>query len=217
MRADQSKRPPPSRLYADRAAGGDRHHRRAGVAHRRHRLPPDRHAAGQQHQVRAEPAGDGIAEGVPRGRGQVPHRADPAVKQPLGNVYYTIVLPMADGDPNTARVIWVKLRLKQTFPNNFFEALNPAPMPPLGLYQNHSRCWATRRPTPQPATVGVVGLSAPGAGPRGGRRRRQARNPRSQQLRPRVTLRRTAGPVRAWWTAGASRSPSAAGRASAPS
>ncbi len=60
----------------------------------------------------------------------------PPSSSPLGNVYYTIVLPMANGDPNTARVIWVKLRLKQTFPNNFFEALNPAPMPPLGLYQN---------------------------------------------------------------------------------
>ena len=43
---------------------------------------------------------------------------------------------MAGNDPNRARVIWVKLRLKQTFPDTFNEALNPVPMPPLPYYQS---------------------------------------------------------------------------------
>lgn len=54
----------------------------------------------------------------------------------MGNVYYNTVLPMAGGDRLRAQVIWTKLRLKQTFPNNFNEALNPAPMPPLSYYKN---------------------------------------------------------------------------------
>lgn len=37
------------------------------------------------------------------------------------------VLTLAGNDPNRARVIWVKLRLKQQFPMSFAEALNPAP------------------------------------------------------------------------------------------
>ncbi len=44
-----------------------------------------------------------------------------------GNPAFPGILAMAGGDPNRARVIWTKLRLKQTFPNNFSEALNPAP------------------------------------------------------------------------------------------
>ena len=54
----------------------------------------------------------------------------------MGNVYYNTVLPMAGNDRLRAQVIWTKLRLKQTFPNNFNEALNPAPMPSLPYYQN---------------------------------------------------------------------------------
>jgi hypothetical protein len=41
---------------------------------------------------------------------------------------------MAGNDRGRAQVIWTKLRLKQTFPNNFTEALNPAPLPPLSYY-----------------------------------------------------------------------------------
>ncbi len=48
----------------------------------------------------------------------------------LNSFYTSTVLPMAGNDPNRARVIWVKLRLKQNFPNNFAEALNPSPLPP---------------------------------------------------------------------------------------
>ncbi len=72
-----------------------------------------------------------------------PNPSDP---NNIGNVYYTVIAPPPPAvgmatvngqvDQNVARVIWVKFRLKQTFPNNFYEALNPTPMPPLGLYQN---------------------------------------------------------------------------------
>jgi prepilin-type N-terminal cleavage/methylation domain-containing protein len=43
-------------------------------------------------------------------------------------------------DPNVTgrtRVIYVKLRLRQAFPMNFNEALNPAPLPPLPAYQTY--------------------------------------------------------------------------------
>jgi prepilin-type N-terminal cleavage/methylation domain-containing protein len=40
---------------------------------------------------------------------------------------YNAVYNMAGQDRSRAQVIWTKLRLKQTFPNNFSEALNPAP------------------------------------------------------------------------------------------
>jgi prepilin-type N-terminal cleavage/methylation domain-containing protein len=51
-------------------------------------------------------------------------------------VYSQIVLPMAGGKGHElrAKVIWTKLRLKQAFPNNFNEALNPAPLPALPYY-----------------------------------------------------------------------------------
>jgi prepilin-type N-terminal cleavage/methylation domain-containing protein len=52
----------------------------------------------------------------------------------LNTVYYNVVLPMANNNPNLARVIWVMLRLKQTFPQNFNEALQPTPMPALTSY-----------------------------------------------------------------------------------
>jgi prepilin-type N-terminal cleavage/methylation domain-containing protein len=60
-----------------------------------------------------------------------PH--DPA----LATAYNTVVLPMAGGDSQRARVIWVKMRLKQEFPNTFAEALNPYPLPPLDSYVNY--------------------------------------------------------------------------------
>ena len=53
----------------------------------------------------------------------------------MGNAYYNTVLPMAGGDVKRAKVIWTKLRLKQTFPMTFAEALNPSPMPALSTYQ----------------------------------------------------------------------------------
>jgi prepilin-type N-terminal cleavage/methylation domain-containing protein len=49
----------------------------------------------------------------------------------LGPIYSNTVLPMAAGDKTLARVIWVKLRLKQAFPTTFAEALNPSPLPSL--------------------------------------------------------------------------------------
>ena len=44
-------------------------------------------------------------------------------------------MQIANGDRNLARVIWTKLRLKQTFPTNFAEANNPAPLPPLSYFK----------------------------------------------------------------------------------
>lgn len=40
------------------------------------------------------------------------------------------VLNMAGGDPRRAKVIWIKLRLKQQFPQNFSEAFAPWALPP---------------------------------------------------------------------------------------
>ena len=60
----------------------------------------------------------------------------PPPGSPLAGAYNYVLTSMANNDPNVARVIWVKLRLKQTFPNNINEALNPAPMPPLSTYSN---------------------------------------------------------------------------------
>jgi len=60
---------------------------------------------------------------------------------PMAAAYGYVLNPMAGGNPDLARVIWVKLRLKQTFPNNFIEALNPSGypsmpfMPALSSYQ----------------------------------------------------------------------------------
>jgi prepilin-type N-terminal cleavage/methylation domain-containing protein len=52
----------------------------------------------------------------------------------MNNAYYNVVMPMANNDKDRARVIWTKLRLKQTFPNNFSEALSPTPLPALSYY-----------------------------------------------------------------------------------
>ena len=71
------------------------------------------------------------AAGVPRRGGQVPQGADPHLREADGQ--RLLQHRPADGaatiDRNRARVIWAKLRLKQTFPNNFDEAWNPSPMP----------------------------------------------------------------------------------------
>jgi prepilin-type N-terminal cleavage/methylation domain-containing protein len=48
--------------------------------------------------------------------------------------YTDYLLPMAGGDAQRARVIWIKMRLKQEFPISFQEALNPAPLPALPTY-----------------------------------------------------------------------------------
>jgi prepilin-type N-terminal cleavage/methylation domain-containing protein len=44
-------------------------------------------------------------------------------------------LQIAGGDPARARIIWIKLRLKQAFPMSFDEVLNPIIMPGLPTYQ----------------------------------------------------------------------------------
>lgn len=71
-------------------------------------------------------------------------------KEPIPAVYHDwIQNKMAMGNPNDSnglydpnfearvRVIWVKMRYKQTFPMSFAEALNPAPLPPLPTYQTY--------------------------------------------------------------------------------
>jgi prepilin-type N-terminal cleavage/methylation domain-containing protein len=69
------------------------------------------------------------------------HEPIPNQGSVMGNVYYNNILPMTataaqpNGDRARAQVIWTKLRLKQTLPNNFSEALNPAPLPALSYYQ----------------------------------------------------------------------------------
>ncbi len=106
---------------------------------------------------------------------------------PLNTVYYGTVLPMAGNDPNRARVIWVKLRLKQTFPDTFNEALNPVPMPPLPYYQSVLGALGyTVANTTAPQAWESGGVPDAGPGPRRGRRRRQGRGPRRQQLLPRL-------------------------------
>jgi prepilin-type N-terminal cleavage/methylation domain-containing protein len=70
-------------------------------------------------------------------------RKEPLPPQPQGSAMwnaYQSVLGMANNNPDLARVIWVKLRLKQTFPNNFAEAWSPGypsvpSMPALSSYQ----------------------------------------------------------------------------------
>ncbi len=51
-----------------------------------------------------------------------------------------ILANLAGNDANAqgrARVIYVKLKLRQAFPMNFNEALNPAPLPPLPAYTTY--------------------------------------------------------------------------------
>src|SRR5262249_21769173 len=44
---------------------------------------------------------------------------------PNASTIQSTIMTLAGGHGERARVIWVKLRLKQAFPNNFTEALNP--------------------------------------------------------------------------------------------
>jgi hypothetical protein len=57
---------------------------------------------------------------------------DQASKEPLpppspalAAAYSQVVLPLAGNDPMRARIIWIKLRLKQEFPMNYTEILTP--------------------------------------------------------------------------------------------
>lgn len=52
-----------------------------------------------------------------------------------GSAAWNTAQTLAGNDPKRARVIWVKLRMKQAFPQTFSEALNPAPLPALPTYQ----------------------------------------------------------------------------------
>ena len=70
------------------------------------RLPPDRHAAGQQHQVGAEPAGSRLQKEYRAAADKFRQGADPAGTahaSPLGTVYYGTVLPMAATTTRTRR------------------------------------------------------------------------------------------------------------------
>ena len=53
------------------------------------------------------------------------------IKQANDESIPSAVLTMAGNDSNRARVIYIKLRLRQEFPTSFAEALNPSPLPPL--------------------------------------------------------------------------------------
>src|SRR5262249_14319221 len=67
---------------------------------------------------------------------------------------WSSVLTLAGNDPKRARVIWVKLRMKQTFPISFSEALNPAPLSPVPAYQtalNQLGITAANAPNPPAA------------------------------------------------------------------
>lgn len=46
------------------------------------------------------------------------------------------VIVLAGGDERRARVIWVKLRLRQEFPTTYAEAKNPAPLPAKRMFAN---------------------------------------------------------------------------------
>jgi hypothetical protein len=58
------------------------------------------------------------------------HVISEATKEPIPDA----VMNMAGNDPKVARVIYVKLRLKQEFPMGYYEALNPSPLPPIQDY-----------------------------------------------------------------------------------
>jgi type II secretory pathway pseudopilin PulG len=82
--------------------------------------------------------------------GQMRLVTERAMLEPIGlngpnaSTIKSTILTMAGGNPERARVIWVKLRLKQAFPNDFTEALDPggsvfAPsvFPPLPTFLNY--------------------------------------------------------------------------------
>jgi len=62
---------------------------------------------------------------------------DQAYKEPIPPAYLPGIQALAGNDANATgrvRVIYVKLKLRQAFPMNFNEALNPSPLPPLPAY-----------------------------------------------------------------------------------
>src|SRR5262249_41665762 len=60
---------------------------------------------------------------------------DQAKKEQIPEPFYsTTLLPVAGNDDQRARVIWIKLRLKQEFPMTFAEAVNPVPLPPKQVF-----------------------------------------------------------------------------------
>jgi prepilin-type N-terminal cleavage/methylation domain-containing protein len=77
--------------------------------------------------------------------------AQKAMQEPIGtggtdrSSIQSTIMTMANNNTERARVIWVKLRLKQAFPNTFTEALNPdngffgstVSLPPLPTYKQY--------------------------------------------------------------------------------
>jgi prepilin-type N-terminal cleavage/methylation domain-containing protein len=83
------------------------------------------------------------------------------------------VLAMAGGDPERARIIWIKLRLKQEFPMSYAEALNPtagsqflAPsdLPPLKEYVTRLQGVTPVDPNTQMAACLLMSLQRPRKG-----------------------------------------------------
>lgn len=78
---------------------------------------------------------------------------------------------MAGRDADRARVIYVKLRLKQAFPQSFYEALYPARdwassvdyLPPLKAYEDQLRARGIKRTPPPPTYNPQAPAPAPGA------------------------------------------------------
>jgi prepilin-type N-terminal cleavage/methylation domain-containing protein len=71
-----------------------------------------------------------------------PPSTDPSYPSSLRGIYQTLILPLAGGDSHRAKVIWIKLRLKQEFPMSFDEVLNvsgnsasPPLLPPIPEYK----------------------------------------------------------------------------------
>lgn len=55
--------------------------------------------------------------------------------EPIPDALKAQIDAVSGGNPERTRVIYIKLRLKQTFPTSFAEALSPAPLAPLPTYQ----------------------------------------------------------------------------------
>jgi hypothetical protein len=92
-----------------------------------------------------------------------------AIADPTGptGVIYNMA---GNGDPARMRVIWIKMRLRQAFPQTFTEALNPAPLPALAGYQAYLKSVGIAGSTPQtqPYESGACLLMALQRGPGGG-------------------------------------------------
>lgn len=78
----------------------------------------------------------------------VVHIAD---KETIPPALYPTVLSMANNDERRARIIWIKLRLRQEFPINFAEAYNPGPLPYISTYRQAA---LKAFPTPPPPPPG---------------------------------------------------------------